>query len=326
MKTQHQMLRKGDPVEVRPMAEIRATLDEKGTLGGLPFMPEMIRFCGRRFTVSRRAEKTCVDLGPLGYDIREFRDNDVVILDDLLCTGEGHDGCGRACVLFWKQAWLRKVQPGEPIRGPSTTAIPRSNNLCSHLGNGHYFCQSTQLATATLEMSRGRKAWKCVHEVTNGNRGLGEMLRLVLRPVLRKVRRMGLGLVSGGLKRTPTEALALQPGDWVTVKSVDEIRTTLDTSGRNRGLSFGMTDCCGKPFRVHGRLERMIIETTGEMRTVENTVLLEGARCGCVNVLGGCPRNEFSFWREIWLKPARQEAPQEKPAAKPPAPAFNGHP
>jgi hypothetical protein len=152
-------------------------------------------------------------------------------------------------------------------------------------------------------MSKTRKIWKCVRDVTTGNRGPLEMVRLMVRPVIRKVRRMGLGLVPGTLKRTPTEALNLQPGQWITVKSVDEISTTLDTGGRNRGLSFGMTDCCGKSFQVHGRLDRMIMEATGEMRKVENTVLLEGARCGCVNVLGGCPRKEFSFWREIWLKP-----------------------
>jgi len=60
----------GDLVEVRPAAEIFSTLDEKGTLENLPFMPEMIAFCGRQFRVSRRAFKTCVDDG----EMRELGD------------------------------------------------------------------------------------------------------------------------------------------------------------------------------------------------------------------------------------------------------------
>ena len=46
-----QPLRHGDLVEVKRPSEILATLDERGTLAGLPFMPEMAPYCGRRFTV-----------------------------------------------------------------------------------------------------------------------------------------------------------------------------------------------------------------------------------------------------------------------------------
>ena len=46
---------------VRPLKEILTTLDARGTLRGLPFMPEMMSFCGQRFSVWRRVEKTCVE-------------------------------------------------------------------------------------------------------------------------------------------------------------------------------------------------------------------------------------------------------------------------
>src|SRR5262245_37605705 len=46
-------LRPGDLVEVRAPEEILQTLDTEGTLDQLPFMPEMLRFCGRRFQVSQ---------------------------------------------------------------------------------------------------------------------------------------------------------------------------------------------------------------------------------------------------------------------------------
>src|ERR1700675_2894438 len=45
-------LRRGDVVEVRSEEEILRTLDPSGKLGALPFMPEMLRFCGKRFRVS----------------------------------------------------------------------------------------------------------------------------------------------------------------------------------------------------------------------------------------------------------------------------------
>ena len=44
-------MRAGDRVELRSPAEILATLDERGCLDGLPFMPEMLGFFGRPFTV-----------------------------------------------------------------------------------------------------------------------------------------------------------------------------------------------------------------------------------------------------------------------------------
>ena len=43
----------GDLVEVRSADEIIATLDERGELENLPFMPEMLKFCGQRLTVDK---------------------------------------------------------------------------------------------------------------------------------------------------------------------------------------------------------------------------------------------------------------------------------
>jgi hypothetical protein len=57
-------LQRGEEVDVRSLAEIRATLDERGTLDGMPFMPEMARFAGRRARVWRRADRVCVEGSP----------------------------------------------------------------------------------------------------------------------------------------------------------------------------------------------------------------------------------------------------------------------
>lgn len=44
-------LRAGDWVAVKGPSEIAETLDADGALDGLPFMPEMIQYCGRRYRV-----------------------------------------------------------------------------------------------------------------------------------------------------------------------------------------------------------------------------------------------------------------------------------
>jgi hypothetical protein len=48
------------------------------------------------------------------------------------------------------------------------------------------------------------------------------------------------------------EVLDLQPGELVRIRSLEEIRSTLDEAERYRGLYFmpEMEEFCGKKFRV----------------------------------------------------------------------------
>lgn len=98
--------------------------------------------------------------------------------------------------------------------------------------------------------------------------------------------------------------LSLQPGELVEVRSVKEIFDTLDAKGNLRGLRFvpEMVKFCGKRFRVYKRLDKIILEATGELRRIKTpTVLLEEVFCdGTAH--GGCDRSCFCFWREQWLK------------------------
>jgi hypothetical protein len=60
---------------------------------------------------------------------------------------------------------------------------------------------------------------------------------------------------------------------------------------------------CGEQHRVERKPEKIIVDGTGEMRQLRNTVFLKGSLCGCTCVaFGGCPRGEFAYWREIWLR------------------------
>src|SRR6266851_10166608 len=108
MSKRNARLCRGDLVEVKSPDEIVQTLDADGASDHLPFMPEMLEFCGRRFRVSRRALTICFS-GPGSR--RAFRPDDVVTLDGLRCSGDAHDGCQKACMIFWREGWLRKVEP-----------------------------------------------------------------------------------------------------------------------------------------------------------------------------------------------------------------------
>ena len=106
-------------------------------------------------------------------------------------------------------------------------------------------------------------------------------------------------------QQSPKQKLNLQPGDWVEIKSFEEIFATLNSQGKYRGLAFTkeMLQYCGKRFRVHKRLDRIILEATGEMRTIKApTVILENVLCKG-EFHGNCDRTCFCFWREKWLKP-----------------------
>src|SRR5690349_307715 len=110
----NERLRRGDVVEVKSAAEILATLDAGGRMAGLPFMPEMAKYCGRRFTVLARGDKICDTIKYTG----SRRLDDSVILDSPRCDGGGHDGCQAECRMFWKEAWLRKVPADASLDAP----------------------------------------------------------------------------------------------------------------------------------------------------------------------------------------------------------------
>ena len=109
-------LRPGDIVEVRSAAEILATLDDGAALDRMPFMPEMVSHVGRRYRVTRRVDKICDTIASTG----SRRMYNTVYLEDLRCDGSGHGGCQAGCKLYWKEAWLRRVDnDSDPVSSNS---------------------------------------------------------------------------------------------------------------------------------------------------------------------------------------------------------------
>jgi hypothetical protein len=329
-------LRVGDVVEVRSEAEILATLDEHGMLDALPFMPEMLPLCGRRFRVDKLARKACDTIDWTGL----HRMDDAVHLADVRCDGSGHGGCQAGCLIYWKTAWLRKVdgqQPPSPDAGgsrPETAAGPGDPSPSARarlLAAGHrkqarelggrevFVCQATELMRAAPEVIPPWKLRQYVDDVRSGNASVPKVLRAVLVGAFNSYQRLSVRLlprllrirggarypfVLGRLTSTPVATLGLAPGELVRVKTKDQIVATLDAENRNRGLSFDveMLKYCGRTARVQRRVDQIINEKTGEMiRMKVPCIILQDVTCAA-DYHRCCPRAVYAYWREAWLE------------------------
>jgi hypothetical protein len=300
-------LRPGDIVEVKSPEEILETLDADGTLDRLPFMPEMMEFCGQRFPVSRRVLKICTSGTKAGSSMLVFRTDDVLLLDGLRCSGADHDGCQKGCTILWREAWLRKVQEkAAPLKFSAEERERLRARLKSKRTPVNYFCQASELLNATNPLSRRERFTKCFSEIREGNYSTWQMARQIAIWLIWRIRRVFLGAYGRGTnKATPVGSLDLRAGDLIEVKPMENIRQTLNETAHNRGLWFSpdMRLLCGRQQRVEQKIDRIIVDGTGEMRQLRNTVFLEGSYCGCPHVaFGGCPRREYVYWREIWLQ------------------------
>lgn len=309
---EHDALHADALVQVRSVEEILATLDADGRLDGLPFMPEMLGYCGKTFRVGKRAHKTCDTAFSSGLR----RMPDAVHLTGLRCDGSAHGGCQAACMLFWKDAWLKPPSTrGRPDgstseQGPREVPTPSAarfkledlTKASRHEPgtDGEVFsCQATELRGATT-----RLPWwdvrQYVTDIRSGNTGIRHLIIGLAKWVFAmKVRYP----VNGGDDGISASTLNLKPGDRVRVKSRQEIEATLDAAHRNRGLSFDaeMVRYCGGEYRVLKRIDRIINERTGKMiRIAKDTIVLDSVTCQS-DYHRFCPRSVYPYWREIWL-------------------------
>jgi hypothetical protein len=302
----NERLCRGDFVEVKTPDEIVQMLDADGALDHLPFMPEMLEFCGQRFRVSRQALTACYS-GP-GWPLG-FMADDIVTLEGVRCSGVAHDGCQKACMIFWREAWLRKVENAAVQSRVNSQGIDRLRARLKVMTDPNtYYCQASEFPKATHSLSWGERVGRYLSGLTGGNFNVLQMAQSSATGLFWRIRRMLLGAYPhGSNKSTPVESLNLQPGEWVEVKSMQSIIESLNEQGRNRGLQFSpdMRLWCGRRCQVKGRLDKIIMDGTGKMRELRNTVCLEGSTCGCSYMaidMGGCSRCEVTYWREIWLR------------------------
>jgi hypothetical protein len=305
-------LRPGELIEVRSLDEILKTLDGNGTLDGVPFMPEMVPYCGARARVFRRIDKLNDWINSTGLK----RMRDLVLLEDLRCDGSAHGGCQSNCHLRWREAWLRRTKSvvsitasDQPPPRPDLVAdLHRLAMRGDDAASGkRYVCQATEL-TAGGNPLRWGDPRHYARDLLTGNVRLGPFVVGVALACFNWVqqRRGGVVFPAYAIGTSPTSphgALGLQAGELVRVKSKRLIELTLNNRSRNRGLWFDreMLRFCGGQYRIRTRVERVIVEKTGELRLLTNPcILLEGVTAGG-EYLGFNPENEHIFWREIWL-------------------------
>ena len=342
-------LRVGDWVEVKSKEEILRTLDKKGRMEGLPFMPQMFKYCGQKFRVFKRAHKTCDWV----YTAKAQRLPKGIHLDHR-CDGEAFGGCQSACSIFWKEAWLKPVSGSnesavssqQSANSISTSVDPSAkSSSCTEadvwggtrLGiekggeEPRYICQGTQV----LDFTKPLPWWdirQYIEDYSSGNVTPGRFIRGLIYAGYNLPLNSGIGLgrpmrwfydkfqsLWGGIPNprrtgkipveqpTPTCNLILQPGELVRVKSYKEILETLDTKGKNRGLSFDaeMVPYCGGTYRVRSRVRKYVDEKTGKLVIMKNeSIILEGVWCQgrYSECRMFCPRSLYPWWHEIWLE------------------------
>ena len=264
-------------VEVRSKEEILQTLEKKGQLENLPFMPQMFNYCGKRLRVYKRAHKTCDTVTLTGG--RQMAN--AVHLEGIRCDGEAYAGCQAGSLIFWKDAWLKRVthngkseessqqesQSGHhrPNATTCTEADVLAGTRAKHEKDSdepRHVCQITQLPSATIHLPMSRIS-QYLEDYTSGNVTLNRMFRGFVYAGYYRLSEAGIGLGAfmrwlydrfqtlwGGVpfprkrgtipagQRTPECTLNLQSGELVRVKRYKEILATLDTANRNRGLLF----------------------------------------------------------------------------------------
>lgn len=293
----------GDEVEIRDLKEIQATLEENGCLGGLPFMSEMVPFCGRRGRIFRSVDKV-YDYGRT-RGMRRLRG--CVLVSGLRCDGASHDGCQARCYVIWRTEWLRR--PGE-ARGPTGGRNLAPTRIPGVAPDGtpreRYLCQYTELHHASTPIDQFDVA-KELRPLVAGNVMLRTWIVGLATRLFNRVQvlRGGAGFPDrpqiNGLP--PIEPVALMPGDRVTVRPIAEIESTLNEKGKHRGLWFDPDQVkhCGKSRTVVARVERIIDDAHGQMLTMKTPcILLEGVDYSG-ETLSFSAQHDLYFWREHWL-------------------------
>ncbi len=343
-------MRAGDWVEVRSKEEILQTLDGNAQLDGMPFMPEMFAFCGKRFQVYKRAHKTCDTVFP----VRGRRVDHAVHLETR-CDGAAHDGCQAGCLIFWKDAWLKPVgeskanidalshnHPQPPASGCTESDVIAKGCVEGLTGEQPtYVCQATRLPYATSDL-----AWwdisQYIEDYRSGNVNLRRMINGAAYFLYYAIMQSGIGVgpamrwfydkfhrlwrgtpfprKNGPIpegQATPVETLNVQPGELVRIKSHDEILSTLNTRSRNRGLYFDAEEVpyCGGTYRVLRRVTKIVNERTGKMQHMKTPcVILDSVICQSrySECRLFCPRSIYAYWREIWLERVGPSSPDAR--------------
>lgn len=302
----------GDWVTVCAPEEIRRTLKPDARTHGLPFMPEMARFCGHTFRVIRAGVSVC----HMSRPGQMSRVEDAYLLQTTLrCSGQFHGGCQLACQFFWRAEWLKpahveavknrvKFPTQKPDLNLESEELQSELALATRFKRESFQCQATALA----EVSTPVKVYQLnqyVSEIRRNQLPLPKLLGYFAHIAKNKIASKLTSKSDSKPARTPCIDLDLEIGDRVRVKSIEDIERTLDANGCNRGLWFDpheMAKFSGRQMWVSRKIERLIDERTGMLRKLSSpTVVLSEAYCSGEG-RRFCSRGLFHLWRNIWLE------------------------
>lgn len=314
----------GERVRVRTLQEIAATLDARGCLDGLPFMPEMARFCGKVGIVYR-----CVDkVYDYGGKKELRRMHETVLITGLRCDGAAHDGCQAGCYMLWKTAWLARASSAV---APDRTAAaegaapsvkyPVAAAVVDEPGASErrYFCQYTEIVRASSPMSS--RDWRQdLRPLIAGNLTLTAFLVAMLTRLFNTAQRMRGGTGYPQLEATartplPPVNLGLQPGETVRVAPPPKIFETLNQkTGKNLGLWFDrdMLKNCLLEYKVLRRVDKIIDDASQRMIRMKTACIVLDTTDSSGEFLRFNAQSDPAFWREAWLERV-EPAPQAMP-------------
>lgn len=296
----------GDVVRIRPLPEVLATLDAQGALGGMPFQPEMTKFCGGEARVFRCLDK----IYDYGRTKHMRRLDGCVLLSNLRCDGSAHEGCEAACYLIWRTEWLQHAPAGhaEAPSNPAFDASRASAAVAAGTRRGEvHRCQFTELHACSEEygdwsLGRDLVPWLC------GNYSARSWLIAVLTRLFNRVQRWRGGIGFPALpplgEHLTKDSTGLRVGERVEVMPLEEIARTLNSQGKNKGLWFDveMVKHCGREYRVSARVQKIIDDATGQMRLMKTPCIMLETVDSTGEGLHFNAQHDPIFWRESWLR------------------------
>jgi hypothetical protein len=137
--------------------------------------------------VYKVAHKLCDTMTRTG--MRRMRD--AVHLTGVRCDGQAHGGCQTGCLIYWKEAWLKRADglaygedaptPGREHRRLTVADLYTRSRKPAALNEEELFsCQATELLRAAPEPLPLRDLGQYGRDVRSGNVGILAVLRALL--------------------------------------------------------------------------------------------------------------------------------------------------
>ncbi len=152
--------------------------------------------------------------------MREF--DSTVFLEEVRCDGASHGGCGRACLIFWKAAWLKKsgMASVAPITRKAKVSAADLISLAER--DGQFFCQSTEILNASKPLP-WYEPTQYVRDLTQNRMSLVHWIQSLFIAFYNKIAYIfkfnSWRFVAGENENVSAEpSLNLKPGEFVRVK------------------------------------------------------------------------------------------------------------